>query len=376
MKKRFLMPEAYWDAALLERWLEEKAVQGWRPVSFSRYYGSGKFASAEPRKLRYRLEPLRTETYDAQCEREETYREMGWEPAGVLGDYRVYACADPQAPELFTDPSALRLTWEDQLRRFRRHRLISILVIVVWTILQFRSLWESGRPVEVFLRGMWAVWLLAVVCALEWLHGNLRALRGVQRLRRQLEAGMAPDTENLDASLRRRRRQNIVSWGICGLVAVLVVSVIGSQRELPLSDAPEPLPYVAMEVLAPEAAALSMDSSIYQERRSLLADHREVSQFRWNFEASLWAGFDRVRLSFLAEALYRERLANFLDAWPNAAAREVTDSRFDRAVVIDTGKNQCFIGRMGRAVLMERVRTDRDLTDHLDDFAAVLAELQ
>ena len=375
MKKRFLMPEAYWDAALLERWLEEKAVQGWRPVSFSRY-GSGKFASAEPRKLRYRLEPLRTETYDAQCEREETYREMGWEPAGVLGDYRVYACADPQAPELFTDPSALRLTWEDQLRRFRRHRLISILLIVVWTILQFRSLWESGRPVEVFLRGMWAVWLFAVVCALEWLHGNLRALRGVRQLRRQLEAGMAPDTENLDESLRRRRRQNVVSWGICGLVAVLAVSVIGSQRELPLSDAPEPLPYVAMEVLAPEAAALSMDSSIYQERRSLLTDHREISQFRWDLEASLWAEFDRVRLPILAEALYRERLANFLDAWPEMAVREVTDSRFDRAVVIDAGENQCFIGRMGRAVLMERVRTDRNLMDHLDDFAAVLAELQ
>lgn len=375
MKKRFLMPEAYWDAALLERWLEEKAVQGWRPVSFSRY-GSGKFESAEPRKLRYRLEPLRTETYDAQCEREETYREMGWEPAGVLGDYRVYACADPQAPELFTDPSALRLTWEDQLRRFRRHRLISILLIVVWTILQFRSLWESGRPVEVFLRGMWAVWLLAVVCALEWLHGNLRALRGVQRLRRQLEAGMAPDTENLDESLRRRRRQNVVSWGICGLVAVLAVSVIGSQRELPLSDAPEPLPYVAMEVLAPEEAALPLDSSLYRERRSLLTDHREISQFRWDLEASLWAEFDRVRLPILAEALYRERLANFLDAWPNAAAREVTDSRFDQAVVIDAGKNQCFIGRMGRAVLMERVRTDRNLMDHLDDFAAVLAELQ
>lgn len=375
MKKRFLMPEAYWDAALLERWLEEKAVQGWRPVSFSRY-GSGKFESAEPRKLRYRLEPLRTETYDAQCEREETYREMGWEPAGVLGDYRVYACADPQAPELFTDPSALRLTWEDQLRRFRRHRLISILVIVVWTILQFRSLWESGRPVEVFLRGMWAVWLFAVVCALEWLHGNLRALRGVRQLRRQLEAGMAPDTENLDESLRRRRRQNVVSWGICGLVAVLAVSVIGSQRELPLSDAPEPLPYVAMEVLAPEAAALSMDSSIYQERRSLLTDHREISQFRWDLEASLWAEFDRVRLPILAEALYRERLANFLDAWPEMAVREVTDSRFDRAVVIDAGENQCFIGRMGRAVLMERVRTDRNLMDHLDDFAAVLAELQ
>ena len=337
MKKRFLMPEAYWDTALLERWLEEKAVQGWRPVSFSRY-GSGKFEPAEPRKLRYRLEPLRTETYDAQCEREETYREMGWEPAGVLGDYRVYACADPQAPELFTDPSALCLTWERQLRLFRRHRLISMVLIVVWTILQFRSLWESGQPVDVFLKGMWAVWLLAVVCALEWLCGNLRALRGVQRMRRQLEAGMAPDTEDLDASLRRRRRQNLVSWGICGLVAALAVSVFGSQQEMPLSDAPEPLPYVSMEAVAPEAAALPLDSSVYRERRSLLTDHREVSQFRWDFKASLWAGFDRVRFTFLAEALYRERLANFLDTWSVVEVREVADSRFDQAVVIDTDK--------------------------------------
>ena len=81
------------------------------------------------------------------------------------GGLSVYACADPQAPELFTDPSALCLTWERQLRLFRRHRLISMVLIVVWTILQFRSLWESGQPVEVFLKGMWAVWLLAVVCA-------------------------------------------------------------------------------------------------------------------------------------------------------------------------------------------------------------------
>lgn len=80
-----------------------------------------------------------------------------------------------------------------------------------------------------------------------------------------------------------------------------------------MSDAPEPLPYVSMEAVAPEAAALPLDSSVYRERRSLLTDHREVSQFRWDFKASLWAGFDRVRFTFLAEALYRERLANFLD---------------------------------------------------------------
>ena len=66
----------------------------------------------------------------------------------------------------------------------------------------------------------------------------------------------------------------------------------------------------------------------------------------------------------------------FLDSWPDAEVRQVADSRFDEAVVIDAGENQCFAGRLGRTVLAERVRTDRDLMDHLDDFAAVLAEFQ
>ena len=54
----------------------------------------------------------------------------------------------------------------------------------------------------------------------------------------------------------------------------------------------------------------------------------------------------------------------------------MADSRFAEAVMIDAGAEQFFAGRLGRTVLAERVRTDRDLMDHLDDFAAVLAEFQ
>ena len=375
MKKRFLMPEAYWDAALLERWLEEKAAQGWQPVSFSRY-STGKFELTEPRPLRYRLEPLRAETYDAQCEREGVYREMGWRPAGVLGDYAVYVCADPQALELFTDAAALGVTWDRQLRKLRRNLLCSIVLIALWTVWQFRGIWETGRPVEVFLRGSWGLWLFAVVYFLAWLYNSLRALRGIRRQRRQMAAGLTPDTGDVGGSLRRRKRREIAAWTGIALLALFVASIVAGQREMPLSEAPEPLPYVAMEVLAPEAAALSMDSAAYREDWGLLTDHREVSQFRWNFEASLWAGFDQVALEPLAEALYQERVDTFLDSWPDAEVRQVADSRFDRAVVIDAGENQCFAGRLGRAVLAERVRTDRDLTAHLDDFAAVLAAFQ
>ena len=83
-----------------------------------------------------------------------------------------------------------------------------------------------------------------------------------------------------------------------------------------------------------------------------------------------------MALEPLAEILYQERVDVFLDSWPDAEVRQVADSRFDEAVVIGAGENQCFAGRLGRTVLAERVRTDRDLMDHLDDFAAVLAEFQ
>ena len=79
-----------------------------------------------------------------------------------------------------------------------------------------------------------------------------------------------------------------------------------------MSDAPEPLPYVSMEAVAPEAAALPLDSSVYRERRSLLTDHREVSQFRWDFKASLWAGFDRVQVHLPGGGPVSGTLSEFL----------------------------------------------------------------
>ena len=234
----------------------------------------------------------------------------------------------------------------------------------------------SGRVVEKLLLGLWAVWLFAVCWAGGILWDLIRHARGVARLKRRLAAGVALEPGDPGRAVRRSRRHEAVTWaGIVLLVGFLIFTMAGV-REMPLSEAPEPLPYVPMEVLAPEAASLEMDQAKYSEFRGLLTDHREVDQFRWNFEASLYAVFDRVVLEPLAELLYRERVDVFLDSWPDAEVRQVADSRFDQAVVIDAGENQIFIGRLGRIVLAERVRTDRDLTDHLDDFAAVLAEFQ
>ena len=112
------------------------------------------------------------------------------------------------------------------------------------------------------------------------------------------------------------------------------------------------------------------------QQGGLLVQSREVTQYSWQPAVSLWAQLDQVVCAPLAEALYRERVDNFLDAWPDAEVRGITDDRFDQAVVVDTGSSQFFAARLGRIVLAERVETDTDLKEHLDDFAAVLAEFQ
>lgn len=270
MSKRFLMPGDFWDTGLLEQWLEEKAARGWMPVSFSGY-SSGKFEKAEPRTLRFRLEPWRRETYEEQCGREDAYREMGWQIAAVLGDYRVYYTRDPGAPELYTDPATQCWAWERQIRKFRRNHLIALALLAVWTVLQFRSIWEKGNPVQLFLYGMWAVWLFVVVYFLRELARNLRALRGVRRVRRQLEAGIPLDHGgDLARSLRRKRRQEAVSWAMIALLAVFVVGVIRGGRSMDLAAAPAPRPWVAMETLDPDTADLKLDWARYRERRGLL----------------------------------------------------------------------------------------------------------
>lgn len=383
MKKRFFMPGDFWDTGLLEQWLEERVAQGWMPVSFSGY-SSGKFEKGEPQALRFRLEPDQPETYEEKCDREAAYQEMGWQFAAILGDYRVYYTGDPGAPELYTDPSTQCWAWERLLRKKRRDYLIAMLLLAVWTVLQFRSIWEKGTPVQLFLYGMWAVWLLVLSYFVRELAQNVRVLRGVRRVRRQLEAGIPLDHGgDLARSLRRRRRQEAVSWGIIALMVLLLIGTFRGVRSMDLAEAPASRPWVAMEALDPDTAGLEMDWAYYRERRGLLVPfHCEAEQWQWDFGPHLEARYDRTLLPAFARALYQERLDTYIKNHPNAAVERLDDPRFDGAALV-TGRSangtqniQAFVGYKDRAVVYQTIAMDADLRDHIDAFAAILAEFQ
>ena len=96
----------------------------------------------------------------------------------------------------------------------------------------------------------------------------------------------------------------------------------------------------------------------------------------------LEATLAQVRFEPLAELLYREWLGEARSQWPEAAATEWRDDRFDQAILLDNGTgsdgraNQILVARRGGVVLRQIVQFRGDLTDHLDDYAAVLAEFQ
>ncbi len=371
--KRFLAPGDLWDTGTIEAWLEEKAAQGW---ILEKWGGFARFERMDPRTCRVRLDPQ-----GQQEEAEALYAEMGWRPACPLGSYQVYYCFDPAAPDLYTDPATQAWAWSKLLKRTARRSALAVALWAVWTALQLDDLW-SGQLVERLLMGMWAIWLFVLWFVGRELWQLARQLLGVRRQRNRLQAGVSLERGDPARAVRRQRRREIVSWTFIGLMAVFVASLAAGRQELPLSDAPEPLSAVTLEALAPGEAARPMDWAQYEEFRSpLMMTRRQVTEWRWS-GPHLETALAQIRFEPLAELLYREWLGEARSQWPEAAATEWRDDRFDQAILLDNGPgsdgraNQILVARRGGVVLRQIVQFRGDPTDHLDDYAAVLAAFQ
>ena len=376
--KRFLAPGDLWDTGTIEAWLEEKAAQGW---ILEKWGGFARFERMDPRTCRVRLDPQGQRTQSQQEEAEALYAEMGWRPACPLGSYQVYYCFDPAAPDLYTDPATQAWAWSKLLKRTARRSALAVVLWAAWTALQLDDLW-SGQLVERLLMGMWAIWLFVLWFVGRELWQLARQLLGVRRQRNRLQAGVPLERGDPARAVRRQRRREIVSWTFIGLMAVFVASLAAGRQELPLSDAPEPLSAVTLEALVPGEAARPMDWAQYEEFRSpLMMTRRQVTEWRWS-GPHLETALAQIRFEPLADLLYREWLGEARSQWPEAAATEWRDDRFDQAILLDNGTgsdgraNQILVARRGGVVLRQIVQFRGDLTDHLDDFAAVLAAFQ
>ena len=133
---------------------------------------------------------------------------------------------------------------------------------------------------------------------------------------------------------------------------------------------------------AAEEAGLDMDIARYKTFNGLLLTMRSAEEFQWE-GPYLEAKMARVCAAPLAELLYQEWLTEAETRLPRAGVAVRQDSRFDQVTLLDNGTGtddgrarQLLVARQGQAVIYQAVRLHGDLSAHLDDFAAVLAEFQ
>ena len=195
--KRF-PPCPDYDIRGTEHWLEEMAAKGYRLCrGYAFQYGFAYFITEAPRKIRYRLVPIRkirSTIADPSALQEEPdaetvkfHADFGWEYVTYRGQFWIFATEDPNAPELDTDPQVQAIALKTVEKRLRTHLLALLFYGLVWNI---------GHHMPFFATLCWAGWYAHVpkaiflLCAVvAWLPGLIHIIR----FRKQLKQGIFPE---------------------------------------------------------------------------------------------------------------------------------------------------------------------------------------
>lgn len=374
-----LKPDVQCDIGAMEQWLEQQATEGWWLYSSGSYFCV--FKRVEPMKVRIRLEPEGPMNRDLRNDQIALYEELGWQYVDTIytgGDYHVFYCDDPSAPELHTDPVAQRWAWEKSLRSMERSRWLSLVVVPICLVSLFWMLGFSREtPWESYLLEKGLSYGLSILL-LVWLVLDLvKQQKEVIRLRRKLEAGEMPEHTG---NWRKARRRNgcllaafLIVWGL--YMGTMVYNVMFSEW-VDLGEAAEPVPYVAAEILDDSLDPAQREGGrVNLERHQLAPARYEIIEW-YPGQAKVETTYAQLLLSAFAAPVMQEKQETFLADWEgNATVTLMDEPAFDRAILLRGGDQvQMFLARKGKSVITVWVNHGIDLSDNLDDFAAVMAE--
>lgn len=372
-RMRQLIPDNRWDMGMIEGWLENLAAEGWLLEKCGGRFAT--FARWEPRPCRFRLEPLGSRTQVQQETAEELYAQLGWRRLCSMGEFLIFYCLDPAAPELQTDPVAEGWLVEKMLKKTRRGLVLSWLFLLFCIGLFAFRLLRSETPVEDLVLGTDAEIVFASVL-LPWLvWETVRALRRIRHARRQMAAGFPRDHTG---NWRKERRRAAV--GMTLLVIFYVLWVGYPFWQIWSSDH-------QMDVERPRLMGYQLDSALDESRQS--SDiHLENPSFFAPVHCDIWETYSgsgepkvlskyfSLRFAALAEPLYAEQVEQVRAAWPEAEFTEPEVPGADHVTLARTQYNTFLIACQGKAVIYVGAFGVEGVAEHLEDYAAILRELQ
>ena len=388
---RRLVPVDYLDLDGLELWLEDMAAKGLHFQKFGTFFA--RFRPGEPARVRYHAEPTEKgwTTIPVQAA---DYGDMGWNYVGKIGYLALFRAADPDAPEFHTDPVAQSYTLDRLTKRLTRFvwlllaMMAALVAFMVWARLDSSfglvlSLVRSGSlytnlvilaDVALILYFSWEVW-------------------GLCRLRRRLRAGIPHQRPGC------WRHTGLVRQGYTLLLSIAALIQIGSTAayfagvtkwDLDLSDLDRPAPALSLAELEgdgyttepfgyPGYEGLDLDNYISYDGRPLarIYEGRQAGTVDGERRYLEMEWYD-LTLPFLAGPLLEDlmdyELYDLRYVPERYAVEELSVPGFDRLVVagnLDYGGQQLF-ARLGSRVVCLDYTGSRDLTEHLDQVAALL----
>lgn len=260
-RRRYRLPVCpAWDVEATESWLQDMAAKGLVLDRDGFGLGLFTFVEADPCAMRYRLDAADTrgglfadDMGAPPAARQELAAEAGWQYLGRRGEFWIYGCADPAAPELNTDPRVQAIS----LRQMEKARgslpLRMVLGTALWAVVIL--LGPAGfAPVGVWLVLGTPLAALLLVLLASFLIADTAELVHLTRLRRRLRAGQ-PLTHRADWQTGRRRYRALRAADLAVLLATLVLfaRLLGADimdtGYQPLADYAGPLPAPTLQQL-------------------------------------------------------------------------------------------------------------------------------
>ena len=395
------------DQAACETWLADMAAKGLHLTEMRRFFAIFERRAPTPH-VRFRVDPVSpSDSGDGFPEdARAAYAEMGWEYVDTCQRlYRIFRADDPAAPELHTDPATQALTLGRVIRQYALGSAVVYGLLLFCFAVALWSCHTSSTPVLDFARlsTLFAFLLAVLVC---WAVVDWRFELGrVLRLRRALRSGQA-----LEHKPVRRPGPPVA------LVSLLLLSVLLARNAVnlaqpydngsrPITD-PTGLPYVSLAALEGDGFRYLYEAPgepgtfhYYTRARSPLMPEwtrtcqgGEIAGRYWEgartdvpkglqprvaYSARLYITRCRMLTEGLADAVYDE-LSQGPYTWYSFGDFVPLDADCGRAAIAaevdEYGKpSTALLLQKGGTVLLVEYTGEVDLTEHLDEFTALLA---
>ena len=284
---RRLVPCPPYDVEACESWLGDMAEQG---LMLERWGGfEARFRRETPRPVRYRLTAARLKGNALfippgrpDAGEEALYEEAGWHFVCRQDEFYIYACDDPAAPELHTDPAVQALS----LKMACRSAVFSFVCWAIVIALRSSELFSGDGFLNLVEYPLTA--LVFAFCYLSLMLTSLQNLYCIFSLRRKLKRGLPPDHhKNWRWSAPLHRCANGL-WRLAlpFLIVLLFCVIFHPDRSTYLRNTEEEkaaMPFATMEDLA-EGTFVPYDGdgdafyNSVETRRTLLAPR--IIEFR------------------------------------------------------------------------------------------------